>query len=207
MSACDPKPWPSGRRWDGQFHVRASPQGPAEAHREESAASAQRPWRRGLRCRLSRLPQLLSDYSIHRPPKCAVGKLLTTWLCSGGHGVTSEMRSLYPRSSGPKRGLAKCSIMTCSVIIIRYLQAIKIQKILEVEHILIYPNESLSLSLCVTYKRISVSELLDGDHFPRWLFNCFQHDAIPTIIYCKHQIVMRNLLCLTYPCAMSSTIS
>ena len=109
--ACDPRPWPFNRRWGEHFPVRASPQGPAEAHRVVSVASAQRPWRRGLRSRLSRLPPPLSDYSIHRLPECAVGKLLTTWLCSGDHGVTSEMRSLCPRSSEPKRGLAWCLIM------------------------------------------------------------------------------------------------
>jgi len=56
------------------------------------------------------------------------------------------------------------------------------------EHILIYPNESLLI--CVTYKRIGVSELFDGNHFPRGLLNGFQHNAIPTIVYCKYQIMM-----------------
>ena len=111
VCACDPRPWPFGRRWGGQSHARASPQEPAEAHLEVSAASAQRPWRRGLRCHISRLQPLLSDYSIHLPPECAVGKLLTIWLCLGGHGVTSEMISPYPRSSRPKHGLAWCLIM------------------------------------------------------------------------------------------------
>jgi hypothetical protein len=58
--------------------------------------------------------------------------LLTTWLCSGGHGVTSEMRSPYPRSFGPTQGLAWLLLWFCSETLIRYLQAIQILKDLDI---------------------------------------------------------------------------